>query len=303
MSPLPPVYRTFVQPETLPEKNSYPAPDGCSLISSPIYTKIVIFIQEEDVNGGGPVPVNKLEKAIAKALSTFYIYAGRLSSQPQGRFTVQDFEQGCLFQVCESPDSMEEYRKNRFGYATVPIADFVPLQSYTSLDSPLLGVQLTQVQGGQIIGFSFYHRVADGWGNAFFIFAVASALADQALPIELYYDWQRPPLKPSPKYDHSIDYPVLNGIPNRGALDPNKFTKRVFIIPDEKAEEIKRQVEQELPDRDAKITVRDAITAFMYRAIVKARRIKGRCDLVCMVSKRLDHPDKRLMQHFGNYLA
>lgn len=301
MAPLQPTYRTFVAPETLPEKQSYPAPEGISLIVSPIYTKVVLFTEHDDKRGS--IPINKLEKAIAKALSTFYLYAGRLSPESRGRFAVQDFDKGCLFQVCELPDSFEEYKKNRFGYGTVPIADLMPLHFYTSLDAPVMGVQLTQLQGGQAVGFSFLHRLSDGLGDTLFIYAVACALRNEEPPIQLYYDWERPPLQPNPKYDHSIDYPVLDEMPEREMIDMDQSIKRVFAITKPKADELRRQMQQEISNKDVKLSVRDALTAFMYRAIIKARRIKGQCDLVYVVSKRYAHPDKRMMMHFGNYLA
>ncbi|CDH51197.1 predicted protein [Lichtheimia corymbifera JMRC:FSU:9682] len=304
MAPLPPVYRTFVQPETLPEKKSYPAPEGVSHVTSNIYTKHAVFI-EEDRSEERLIPVNKLEKAIAKALTIFYLYAGRLSPEPRGRFSVKDFDKGCLFQVCELPDSFEEYKKNRFGYATVPVDQLMPIHRYTSFDTPLVGVQLTQLQGGQALACSITHRLADALPLAEFMSAVAYALRHEKVPpIELYYDWQRPQLKPSPKYNHSIDYPVMNEVPIPVmAMDPGPSMKRVFAIDEHKAEELKRQLKQELPDKDVRISVRDAITAFMYRAIVKARRLKGQCNLVYVVSKRNAHPDKRLFQYVGNYFV
>ncbi|CDH51196.1 predicted protein [Lichtheimia corymbifera JMRC:FSU:9682] len=305
MAPLPPTYRTFVQPETLPEKKSYPAPKGISQVISPtLYPRHAVFIEQDDRRG--LIPVNKLEKAISKALTIFYLFAGRLSPESPGRFSVKDFDKGCLFQVCELPDSFEEYKKNRFGYATVPVDQLMPIHRYTSFDTPLVGVQLTQLQGGQALAYSINHLLADAVPFAGFMSAVAYALRHEKVPpIELYYDWQRPPLKPSPKYDLSIDYPVMKEVPKPViAMDPGPSMRRVFAIAEDKAEELKRQMKQEVADKeDARISVRDAITAFMYRAIVNARRLKGQCNLVYMVSKRNAHPDKRLLQYFGNYFV
>ncbi|KAJ8651237.1 hypothetical protein O0I10_013294, partial [Lichtheimia ornata] len=89
MAPLPPIYRTFVQPETLPEKKSYPAPEGISHVIPPnLYPRYAVFIEQDDRRG--LIPVHKLEKAIAKALTKFYLFAGRLSPEPRGRFSIQD---------------------------------------------------------------------------------------------------------------------------------------------------------------------------------------------------------------------
>ncbi|KAJ8651238.1 hypothetical protein O0I10_013295, partial [Lichtheimia ornata] len=195
--------------------------------------------------------------------------------------------------------------KNRFGYTTVPVDELMPIHRYASFDTPLVGVQLTQLQGGQALAYSITHRLADGVAFTEFLSAVAYALRNEKVPpIEMYYDWQRPPLKPSPKYDHSIDYPVMKEIPERVmTMDPGPSMKRVIAIAEDKAQELKRQMKQEMADKDVRISVRDAITAFMYRAIVKARRLKGQCNLVYVVSKRNAHPDKRLLQHFGNYFV
>ncbi|KAJ8656265.1 hypothetical protein O0I10_008059 [Lichtheimia ornata] len=304
MAPLPPLYRTFVRPETLPEKKSYPAPGGFSQVITPtLYIKYAIFIEQDDQRG--LIPIHKLEKAIAKALTLFYLFAGRLTPEPRGRFSIQDFDKGCLFQVCELPDSFEEYKKNHFGYATVPVDELMPIHHCTSFDTPLFGVQLTQLQGGQALSYSLNHRLAEGVALSGFTSALTYALRHDKVPhIEMYYDWQRPPLKPSPKYDHSIDYPVMKEIPKRmAAMDPGPSTKRVFAFAEDKAQELKRQMKQEMPDKDVRLSVRDAITAFMYRAIVKARRLKGQCNLVYAVSTRHVHPDKRMMQHFGNYFV
>ncbi|KAJ8656266.1 hypothetical protein O0I10_008060 [Lichtheimia ornata] len=304
MAPLPPIYRTFVQPETLPEKKSYPAPEGVSHVTTTIYSKYAVFIEQDDRRG--LIPVHKLEKAIAKALTKFYLFAGRLSPEPRGRFSIQDFDKGCLFQVCELPDSFEEYKKNRFGYTTVPVDELMPIHRYASFDTPLVGVQLTQLQGGQALAYSISHRLADGVIFARFMSAVAYALRNEEVPpIEMYYDWQRPPLKTSPKYDHSIDYPVMKEkIPKPVmAMDPGPSMKRIIAITEDKAQELKRQMKQEMPNKEVKISVRDAITAFMYRTIVKARRLKGQCNLIYVVSTRNAHPDKRLQHYFGNYIT
>ncbi|CDS10951.1 hypothetical protein LRAMOSA03216 [Lichtheimia ramosa] len=304
MSPLPPTYRTYIPPETLPERKIYPAPEGVSSITSPITSKIIVFYEQDDTRGG-LVPVNKLEEAIAKTLSIFYPFAGRLSPRPRGRFEVQDFDKGCLFQVCELPDSIEEYKKNHFGYTILPIANLVPIHHYTSLELPLLGIQLTQLQGGQALGYSFNHRLSDGVAVTGFIHTMAKFLrGEQVPPFEMYYDWQRPPLHPSPKYNHRIDYPVMKEAFEREITkDPGPNIHRVFPFPIHKAEELKRQIIQEMSDKDVRISLRDAITAFIYRSIVKARRIKGQCDFVYIVSKRHEHPDKKLQKHFGNYIV
>ncbi|CDS10969.1 hypothetical protein LRAMOSA03233 [Lichtheimia ramosa] len=301
MTPLPPTFRTYIPPETLPERKSYPAAEGTSLIMLPVYAKSVIFFEQDDTRGGR-VPVDKLQEAIAKALSIFYPFAGRLSPRPRGRFAVQDFDKGCLFQVCELPDSIQEYKRNHFGYATLPITDLVPLLRYTSLDMPLLGIQLTQLQDGQVLGLSFNHRISDGLAAAGFRATMAQIVrGEQVPPFDMYHDWQRPPLYPSPKYDHSIDYPVMKEIPE--GEDPGPTIQRVFPLPIQHAEELKRQIQHEIPNKNIQISLRDAIAAFMYRSIVKARRIKGKCDFVYVVSKRHEHPDKRLQQHFGNYIV
>lgn len=301
MTPLPPTYRTFVQPETLPENKSYPAPEGISLITSPVYTKVALFVEQDEIRG--LIPINTLEKAIAKVLSKLYLYAGRLSPEPRGRFSVHNFDKGCLFQVCESSGSFEGYKKKRFGYGTAPLGDFMPLHQYASLDTPLMGVQLTQLQGGQVLGFSFLHRLSDGLADTIFIASLACVLRNEEPPFEMYYDWQRPPVQPNPEYDHSIDYPVMNEKPQRPTGEPDHNVKRVFVINRDKADELKRQVEHEMEGTNIKISVRDAITAFMYRAIVKAKRVKGKCDFVYVVGKRHAHPDTRLLQHFGNYFV
>ncbi|KAJ8656224.1 hypothetical protein O0I10_008018 [Lichtheimia ornata] len=252
----------------------------------------------------GLIPIKTLEKTIGKTLSKLYLYAGRLSPAPRrGRSSVQDFGKGCLFQVCELLDSFQEYKKNRYGYTTVPVGDLMPLDQYASLDTPLLGIQLTQLQGGQVLAFSFLHRMSDGLADATFITCLSCTLHNEDPPIEMYYDWQRPPFQPSPKYDHSIDYPVMSETYKRPTMKLDHDMKCIFVIDDDKANELKRQMEQEIQDHDFNITVRDAVTAFMYRVIVKAKRIKGKCDFVYVVGKRHAHPDKRLLQHFGNYFA
>ena len=304
MAALPPIYRTYIRPETLPEKKSYPAPEGVSLVTSTMYSKILVFTEEDN---RGRIPINKLEQAVAKALSSFYLFAGRLSPQPRGRYVIQDFEKGCLFQVCESSDSLQEYKKNHFGYKNVPVSDFMPIHNYTSFDLPLVAVQLTQLQGGQALGYSFNHRIADGLAVCYFLSIVAQYMRNEAPSVELYYDWQRSPVQPNHRYDHSIDYPVvhenLQVIPERYKLDDTRSIRRVFAISDYKAKELKSRLELELADKDATISLRDAVAALFHQSIVKARRIKGRCDLLYMVSKRRQHPDKRLMNHFGNYFV
>ncbi|KAI7882992.1 hypothetical protein K492DRAFT_175749 [Lichtheimia hyalospora FSU 10163] len=269
-----------------------------------MYSKILVFTEEDN---RGRIPVNKLEQAVAKALSSFYLFAGRLSPQPRGRYAIQDFEKGCLFQVCESSDSLQEYKKNHFGYKNVPASDFMPIHNFTSFDSPLVAIQLTQLQGGQALGYSFSHRIADSIAVCYFLKTVAQYMRNEAPSVELYYDWQRPPVQPSHRYDHSIEYPVVHEIqqevPDRWKLDDASAIRRVFCISESKAKELKYHLELELTDKDATISLRDAIAALFHQSIVKARRIKGRCDLLYVVSKRRQHPDKRLMNHFGNYFV
>ncbi|KAI8139944.1 transferase [Fennellomyces sp. T-0311] len=297
---LPPKHREFVQPETLPSQPRFPAPAGISRVVMPIYTKFVIFF-ENDENVPNFMPPEYIKRGMARALSSFYLLAGRLLPEDNGRYSVGSFEKGALFQSVLCTESLQACKDTYFSYQKVPIADYVPLHQYNSIDAPLAGIQVNYLRGGVALGFSFHHSITDGLGITAFVTYMSYTARKEMPLLPVLYDWDREPLRVSPKYDVSKAYPVVDEPPIPQVWNaPSE--KRLVVFSLDQAEQLRKAVEAEM-DKPGKISTRDALTALMHRVVVRARRTKGPCDLVFVTSPRYAHPDKRMRLYFGNYIV
>ncbi|KAG0168928.1 hypothetical protein DFQ28_002446 [Apophysomyces sp. BC1034] len=303
MTPLPPKLRTFVQPAVLPKHQSVPGPEGISLIVSHFYIKAALFY-EDTLNAPDFMNAERLQNALSHTLTHYYAVAGRLSPVGQGRYIITDFHKGVLFQVVQSTDDYEMYKNKRYSYSAVPFHELFALRHYTSRDLPLMGVQLTQLRGGVVLGFSLHHKIFDGvvahnFVKVFSQIALGKEPTSHTTP---YHDWERNKNLPSSMcFDHSIDYPVIDPEyhPKHNWDAPSQ--KRLVVISKEKLAKLRSFVQQTDPSK--KLSTNDVLAAFLFKLIVKARNDKMNrpCDLVYVASKRHLHHDKRMIDYFGNY--
>uniref|UniRef100_A0A0D9WRS1 Uncharacterized protein n=1 Tax=Leersia perrieri TaxID=77586 RepID=A0A0D9WRS1_9ORYZ len=130
-------------------------------------------------------PAAAIERAIAKALVSYYPIAGRLAESDDGELVVNCTGEGVWFIEATASVSLEEVdyleyplmvaKDDLLPHPTYPISDHHPE------DSLILLVQVTQFAcGGFVVGFRFSHAVADGPGAAQFMTAVGELARDAA---------------------------------------------------------------------------------------------------------------------------
>nr|BAC58010.1 alcohol acyltransferase [Cucumis melo] len=141
----------------------------------------------------GRDPVKVIKEAIGKALVLYYPLAGRLREGPGRKLFVECTGEGILFIEADADVSLEQFR-DTLPYSLSSMENNIihnALNSDGVLNSQLLLIQVTRLKcGGFIFGIRFNHTMADGFGIAQFMKAIAEiargAFAPSILPV-----WQR----------------------------------------------------------------------------------------------------------------
>ncbi|KAF7730825.1 hypothetical protein EC973_001343 [Apophysomyces ossiformis] len=303
MTPLPPKLRTFVKPAVLPKHQKIPGPEGISLIVSHFYIKYILFYEN---TGNAPDFMNheRLQNALSHTLTHFYAVAGRFLPRERGRYDITDFHKGVLFQIVQSADDYEAYKSERYSYSVGPFNELLAINHFTSLQCPLMALQVTLMRGGITLGFSFHHKIFDGAvvQNFLSVFTKIARGEEPTEHIHPLYDCDRErDLAQMGFYNHSIEYPILDRAyhPRHDWDAPSE--KHLLIVDKKKLKQLHSHVQQTDPVK--KLSINDVLAAFLYKLIAKARNDKQNrpCDLVYVASKRHLHPDKRMIDYFGNY--
>ncbi|WVZ92167.1 hypothetical protein U9M48_038254 [Paspalum notatum var. saurae] len=144
----------------------------------------IIQLYRRNASMDGQDPVAVVRDAVAKALTHYYPFAGRLRELHGRKLAVDCTAEGVLFIEADA-----DVRLEQFGDAVHPpfpcleeLLFDVPGSS-AILDSPLLLVQVTRLAcGGFILGVRICHVMADGEGMVQFLEAVAELARGAAAP-------------------------------------------------------------------------------------------------------------------------
>ncbi|KAI8080149.1 transferase [Gilbertella persicaria] len=309
MVPLPPKHRSFITSRSGLTSDPISAPHGFSLVTSHIYTQVLYFF--ENIHHD-PSFMNsaKIKEALRLALEIYYPFTGRLIKKENGRYDIGHFDKGALFEVVDSADDFEYWKRHNFSYLIVPYEELLPIKSYVSRDSPLFGVKLTVTKSGSCaIAYSIHHKIADGICLTRLI-AYICAITRGEMPSQqnrsLYTDSMRLPVQPLPDVDHNDMYPhYLPGQAPVPTIKPAPSKKLIFNFDRQLMSKFKSQVVAEANDPKARISLFNLLTALVHKSITKARqRPSESCsDLVCIVGQHHCHPDKNMMNYFGNFIV
>ncbi|GAA5798830.1 transferase [Helicostylum pulchrum] len=300
MVPIPPKYRSFISVPTGISAKSIAAPKGFSLVTSQIYTNICLFF--DNVHGDPNfMHWQRIKTALEKTLNVYYPLTGRLTKTENGRYNINNFEKGALFEVVDSADHFDDYKKYNFSYSGVPMEELLSIPTYKSRDSPLLGIKLTYARCGScVMGISLHHKVGDGCTFTQFLtmFAAFSrgAYVDTSA-LHLYTDKDRNPVQPLPGIDHSSLYPTYPaGQSPQPTIQMGPSRKVIFSFGKEVMKQLRYATLEEVDQPNAKVSLFNILSAFVHRAVVKSRRTADDscADLICIVAAHHQHPDKKM---------
>lgn len=311
MVPLPPKYRSFISvPEGVKAK-SIPAPEGFSLVTSHVYTNCCLFFENVQ-NDPNFMHWQKVKNALEKTLDYYYPLTGRLIKGDNGRYSITNFEKGALFEVIQSTDDFQDYKRCNFSYSVVPYEEMLSISSYVSRDSPLCGIKLTYTKCGScILVTSFHHKVADGWCLNQFIWLFSRICRGERIGKDeffVYMDRDRQPVQPLQGIDHAELYPsyLPDGKPPQPSIQMGIPSKKVIFSFDRGVmKKLRLTVLEEAGQPNSKISQFDILSAFVHRAVVKARRNKDddACgNLLCVVGAHHQHPDEKMVKYVGNFI-
>ncbi|TVU31266.1 hypothetical protein EJB05_22947 [Eragrostis curvula] len=184
------------------------------------YETVIGFFRSRPGHSNRPDdPAKAIKAALAVALVSYYPIAGRLMEAAGGKLVVDCTAEGVVFVEADADVRLEEFGKPLLPpYPCVEELLCDAGETRAVIGKPLLLMQVTRLLcGGFVIGFHMSHNIADGFGMAQFVRAVAELARGEARPTILPI-WNRdlltahnPSLKPhsNPSYkplQNSLDY-------------------------------------------------------------------------------------------------
>jgi hypothetical protein len=307
MVPIPPKHRSFITCNAGLQSGTIPSPEGFSLVTSHIYTKMSVFFENTDCEPGFMNP-ETIRASLQKTLEYYYPLSGRLIKKENGRYDIGHFDKGVLFEVCDSADDFQVWKNSNFSYSVVPFEELIPIKRYVGRDSPLLGIRLVYTRCGScIISLSIHHKLADGVVSANFISVLTRISRGEKIDpseVHMYTDQKRKPVQPLPGVDHNTLYPhYLPGEAPLPTIKPGPSKKLIFSFDMNVMEQLYKKVIESGNDSNTRISQFEVIAAFVHRSIVKARKYApDHCaDLICIKAQHHLHPDPNMVNYFGNY--
>ncbi|MBM6387215.1 MAG: hypothetical protein JSY10_24990 [Paenibacillus sp.] len=308
MVPIPPKHRSFISVPAGLAAKSIAAPEGFSLVTSQIYTNVCLFFENVHRDPGF-MHWQRIKTAFEKTLNCYYPLTGRLIKTENGRYNITNFEKGALFEVADSADHFDDYKKCNFSYSGVSMEELLSIPTYKSRDSPLVGVKLTYTRCGScVFGLSFHHKVGDGWTLTQFLTMFATFSRGEYVDtnaLHLYMDKDRKPVQPLSGIDHSNFYPVYPaGQSPQPSIKMGPSRKVIFSFDKEVMKQLRNSTLEEVGQPNAKVSLFNILSAFVHRAVVKSRRTaEDSCaDLICIVGAHHKHPDKKMNKYIGNFV-
>lgn len=160
-------------------------------------------------------PAKAIKAALAEALVYYYPIAGRLREAAGGKLVVDCTAEGVVF-----VEACADVRLEELGQPLLPpypcveelLCDVGDTRSVVG--KPLLLMQVTRLKcGGFVLGFHMCHNIADGFGMAQFIKAIADLARGEAAPTILPV-WKRELLTASSLPPVTHLYPVYESVLN-----------------------------------------------------------------------------------------
>ncbi|KAJ7546660.1 hypothetical protein O6H91_08G049200 [Diphasiastrum complanatum] len=199
-------------------------------------------------------PVSLLEHGLAKVVSVYREWAGRLGKDVCGRPAIELNDEGVVFIEAQADGTIQELMP----FHPVPfLRDLVPVNRGVP---ELLLIQVTKFScGGLTVGVARQHQVADGESASAFMNAWASIVKELSLPFEPVHD--RSALMALKKFHFSME--MLQKIKQKAVKESGGF-----------------------------YTTFESLTSHLWRSITEARGVSGEVQTRALVAmngrKRLD---------------
>ncbi|KAI8367337.1 transferase [Blakeslea trispora] len=308
MVAFPPIHRSFITSPTCIKLNTVPSPLGFSLVTSHVYTQCLFFFENVHHNPDFMNP-SKIKNALVKALEVYYPLAGRLIKKENGRYDVGHFDKGMLFEVVESADDFQYWKRHNFSYSIVPFEELLAIKSYVSRDSPVFGVKIMFTKDGSCaLTYSIHHKIADGLCLSKFVSHLCAICRGEEIDSNdhfMYTDQMREPLKPLSGVDHNEIYPhCLPGQAPTPTIKPAPSRKLIFCFDKAQLALVKKEAFSRFEEPNIKVSLFNFLSAILHKAITKARQnpLDSCGDLLCIVAQHHRHPDKKMVNYLGNFI-
>ncbi|KAE8766223.1 10-deacetylbaccatin III 10-O-acetyltransferase [Hordeum vulgare] len=236
------------------------------------YETVIGFFRS---NAGRPDdPVQVIRAALREALVYYYPIAGRLREDGAGRLVVDCTAEGVVF-----VEAYVDARLDEFGDPLLPPYPCVEEllchvgDTRAVVAKPLLFMQVTRLKcGGFVLGFHICHNLADGFGMAQLIKAVADIARGEAAPTILPV-WERelltarsllPPItrlypahEPPASGSGSAARDMMLSVP------PQSMVAKYFLFGPREVSALRDRIPAGHPARSA--TIFELVTAVMWR--------------------------------------
>ncbi|EOA25797.1 hypothetical protein CARUB_v10019164mg [Capsella rubella] len=255
--------------------------------------------------------ISRLKASLSVALETYFPFAGRLVKvenleDNSASFYIDCDGSGSRFLHAEAKSiSVSDFLQPD---GSVPnfIKLFFPADDFKSCDGvlePLLALQVTEMKDGVFIGFCYNHLVADG-----------------ASMWNFFHTWSKICSSGSVSSDHQplilkgwfldgINYPIHIPVSETERSQPSRelssvaSTKdRVFHFTKKNISDLKAKANSEVDSSDLKISSIQAVSAHMWRSIIRhsglSRERETHCKVAVDLRQRLNPPLEK--DCFGN---
>ncbi|KAL1196517.1 putative acetyltransferase [Cardamine amara subsp. amara] len=257
--------------------------------------------------------ISQLKSSLSVALKIFYPFAGRLvkvENEDDGtasfyidcdgsgvKFVHASAKTVSVSDVLGPADSIVPDFLNRFFPAN-------GVKSCEGISESLIAFQLTELKDGVFIGFGYNHMVADG-SSFWNFFNTWSEICSTGFDRRNFS-----PLLLRGWFLDGIDYPIRipiseTEIPNQIVVTSSSLQEKVFLITSRNISVLKSKANGEVDSDDRKISSLQAISAHMWRSIIRNSDLNPEevihCKLLMDMRRRLKPPLEK--ECFGNVVG
>uniref|UniRef100_A0ACD5TJH9 Uncharacterized protein n=1 Tax=Avena sativa TaxID=4498 RepID=A0ACD5TJH9_AVESA len=232
------------------------------------YETVVGFFRSNSNNSRPDDPAKAIRAALMEALVYYYPIAGRLREDAAGRLVVDCTAEGVVFVEAYVEACLEEFGKPLLPpYPCVEELLCDVGDTRVVVGKPLLFMQVTRLKcGGFVMGFHICHNIADGFGMAQFIKAVADIARGEAAPTILPV-WERDLLTTRSISPLARSYPVHDIASTARDMmlstPPRSMVARYFLFGPREVSTLRDRIPAGHPTQSA--TIFELVTAVMWR--------------------------------------
>ncbi|CAG7888411.1 unnamed protein product [Brassica rapa] len=256
--------------------------------------------------------ISRLKASLSLALEIYFPFAGRIAKVENLEdntvsFFVDCDGSGARFHHAEAKTISVSDLLQPDGSVPDIMKQFFPADDFKNCDGvtePLLVIQVTEMKDGFFVGYCYNHLVADGvsmWGFINTWSKICSSGSSSGHKPLVLKRW----------FLEGIDYPIHIPVSEAERAPPSRelssvpVTKdRVFHFTKKNISDLKSKANSEVGSSDITISSLQAVTAHMWRSIIRYSGLSGEgethCKVVVDVRRRVDPPLEK--DCFGNMI-